>query len=153
MDDDHSFFEKERDRLSREITAVRYDVARSDGISLIAPGLWGTAFLDECAKSKTGRSAWYDKRVRHHCGPVEQLLPAHERADWPGNGRWGGDPGPTRHRHPHHSGKTGYEQDCVKRLLWCQLFSEGKWYCHLLLHNKVADIYFLYTIRSLNETM
>ena len=80
MDDDHSFFERERDRLSREITAVRYDAAPSDGISLIAPGLRGTAFLNECTKSQTGRGAWYDKRVRHHCGPVEQLLQAHEGA-------------------------------------------------------------------------
>jgi len=65
MDDDHSFFERERDRLSREITAVRYDVALLIGIWLIGPiGLRRTVVLDERAKSQTGRSARDDKRVR-----------------------------------------------------------------------------------------
>jgi hypothetical protein len=63
MDDDHSFFERERDKLSREITAVRCNVGLLIGIWLIGLGLRRTAVLDERPKSQTGRSARDDKRV------------------------------------------------------------------------------------------
>lgn len=61
-----SFFERERDRLSAEITAVRPSLSSSKEKKKKCrlPGIRGIALLEQRPQSQAGRSARDDERIR-----------------------------------------------------------------------------------------
>lgn len=75
-----TFFEKERDRLSREITSVSPRSYTSNlyfGLIAMLPGIWRSAFINKCVEPQTWRSFRNDKRIQHHCCFVAQFLSTH----------------------------------------------------------------------------
>lgn len=82
FDEDPTFFERERDRLSREITSVSRSspLTVSHSLSPGCVGLRGAPLFDQRPQSETRRGARNDERVRYHRRPMAQLLSPHERS-------------------------------------------------------------------------
>lgn len=78
QDEDPTFFERERDKLSREITSASSSVHIPSYNDRRASGFRGTVVVDERLESKARGSLGHDTGIRYYRCFVEQLLSADE---------------------------------------------------------------------------
>lgn len=74
---DSSFFERERDRLSTEITSVsKQRTLTSTPPNRYATGFRGAALIQQRAQSQARGGSRHDPRIRNHRFPMAKLPPA-----------------------------------------------------------------------------
>lgn len=88
-DEDCSFFDKERDKLAREITSVRELGIDTGTAPNLRTGLWGFALIYQCGESQNRGSIGYDEGIRNYRCTLADIPSAYARASDRPRWRWG----------------------------------------------------------------
>lgn len=92
VDEDLSFFERERDKLSREVTSVNFYLSASIPCgpnNFFTAGFWRTSFIYKRVEPKAWRGLRNDQRIWYDCCSVAPVLSVNERAGARWYDNWG----------------------------------------------------------------